>query len=145
MAEKDDLDIIEALVDANCRAHNEEFGFHYDSRCLEHYNAAIGRLIEAGRVNHHGVSAKGGAAKPFVDPKLRGPVIGEEEGGQVQPRIRSTYVPVEKQVVKPTTDPLWMMWQKENARLRQEVEDLKNKPETPASEPEIDPPTDPVA
>lgn len=127
MAEKEDLDIIQALVDANCRAYNEEFGYHYDSRCLEHYNNGIARLVEAGRIQGHGVSQRqgAGASTKYRSAKLKATTAlnAETVPGQTQPRVRGTYAA--EQVQRPTSDPLWQRWQEENARLREENASLK--------------------
>lgn len=129
MAEAEDLDIIEALVDANCRAYNEEFGFHYDSRCLDFYNVAIARLIEAGRVTGHKVSSKvtPEGKTTFKSPKLKATTEIEAEVVDINPnpRIRSTYIPSQQQVTRPIQDPMWMKWQSENAKLKEELAKLK--------------------
>jgi hypothetical protein len=123
VAEKDDLDIIAELIDANCRAYNDEYGLHYDSRCLEHYNKGIARLIEGGRVQHYAPSAgkqkkKAGTATAQYDAEV-------VEGNPI-PRMRSAYVGT-GQVTRPTTDPMWAIWQKENEALKAENAALKNK------------------
>lgn len=110
MAEQDDLNIIAALIDANCRAHNEEFGFHLDSRCLKHYNDGIARLAEAGMITLMPI-AKG--AEPLG--------LGEKVWDQQEPRLRATYVPQALRTDRPTTDPMWALFQKETLRLRQEM------------------------
>lgn len=118
MAEKDDLDIIESLIDANCRAYNDEFGEHYDSRCLEHYNKAIARLIGGGRVSHHAPSPGKGKVKV-------GTLDAEEVDGQLHPRLRSSRIPAANAVARPTTDPMWSKWQEDNLKLRAENARLK--------------------
>jgi len=104
---KTDLDLLGALVDANCRAHSEALGFHYDSRCLEHYAEALERMVEVGVVS-----------------KLLG------RAREFDGRVRTTCLPEPEQVTRPTTDPRWQMWQEENRILRERVADLeaRNRP-----------------
>lgn len=122
MSEQEDLDIISELIDANCRAYNEEFGYHYDSRCLEHYNRGIARLIQGGRVQHH--------APPAGKNKIKTGTPSAQYDAEVveiaeHPRLRSTYISAPAQVARPTSDPMWAKWQKENLALKEELAKLK--------------------
>ena len=133
----DDLTIIARLIDANCRAHSEVYGYHLDSRCLSHYNEGIVRLAQAGMLN----------LKPVVNPDGT-PKVALTKSGEEVPvlyedvidspaqavRVRGEYVPYEKMVDRPTSDPMWKLQTEELARLRHELNQSRSHREIPESE-----------
>jgi hypothetical protein len=128
----DDLTIIARLIDANCRAHSDLYGFHLDSRCLSHYNEGIVRLVQAGLMDVSPVLESDGTPKvrkvkktdpagaEFEDEEL---VYYEEvtDAPAQAMRVRAKYVPLEKMTDRPTSDPIWKLQADEMARLRQEL------------------------
>jgi hypothetical protein len=142
----DDLTIIARLIDANCRAHSEKYGWHLDSRCLSHYNEGIVRLVQAGMMDvvpvldHEGnpkvrkvMKKDADTGAEFEDEEL---VYYEEitDAPAQAMRVRAKYVPFEKMTDRPTTDPLWKLQGEEMARLRHELSVLRANP--PAEGPE---------
>lgn len=116
----DDLTIIERLIDANCRAYNEQYGYHLDSRCLSHYNEGIVRLAQAGRINLiQPTDAEGAPLATLYEEVTDSPAQAV--------RVRAGYVSAQVRVTRPTQDPVWNLraaeiqrLQDENARLRAE-------------------------
>lgn len=129
----DDLTIIARLIDANCRAHSEAYGFHLDSRCLTHYNEGIVRLAQAGMVD----------LMPVIDDEGQPTATLYEEVVDAPAqamRVRANYVLPEARVTRPTTDPRWEIWQRENVSLREENARLRAEAKMP---PPVAPPDDP--
>lgn len=117
----DDLTIIARLIDANCRAHSERYGWHLDSRCLSHYNEGIVRLAQAGIVDL--IPVLHPDATPLRNAETGEVVLYEEvtDAPAQAVRVRGTYVPFEKMTDRPTTDPMWKLQGEELARLRHEL------------------------
>lgn len=114
----DDVTIIARLIDANCRAHSEKYGYHLDSRCLSHYNEGIVRLAQAGVVDLVPVLDRDGNPVALYEDVTDAPAQAV--------RVRATYVPFEKMVSRPTSDPIWKLQAEEMARLRYELEQARN-------------------
>jgi hypothetical protein len=115
----DDLTIIARLIDANCRAYSELYGWHLDSRCLSHYNEGIVRLSQAG------VTELIPPVNPDGSPKEGEPFEEVTDSPAQAVRVRATYVPFEKMVDRPTSDPMWKLQSEEMARLRHELTQLR--------------------
>lgn len=75
-----DLELLAQVVDAECRAWREDIGYHYDSRCLDHYSDAIARLGE------EGAFAGGIIDDEVVEFRLQGGLTAQAR------RVRSGYV-----------------------------------------------------
>lgn len=117
----DDITIIARLIDANCRAHSERYGWHLDSRCLSHYNEGIVRLAQAGVIEL--IPVLNPDATPLRDAETGEVVLYEEvtDAPAQAVRVRGTYVPFEMMTSRPTTDPMWKLQGEEMARLRKEL------------------------
>lgn len=115
----EDIAIIARLIDANCRAHSDLYGFHLDSRCLSHYNEGIVRLAQAGWVDLY----------PVLDPQTREPTgeLYEESTAPAEAlRVRASYSLRPKGVVRrPTTDPIWTLQAAEISRLQAMVTEMR--------------------
>lgn len=114
----DDLTIIARLIDANCRAYSEQYGYHLDSRCLSHYNEGIVRLAQAGIVELKPVQRPDGTEGSLYEDVTDAPAQAV--------RVRAEYVPFEKMVSRPTSDPIWKLQAEEMARLRFELNRLRS-------------------
>jgi hypothetical protein len=123
----DDLTIIARLIDANCRAYNEEYGWHLDSRCLSHYNEGIVRLAQAGVVDLKPVKENGQTKMRMTRSGEPEPVLYEEvtDAPAQAVRVRASYVPFEKMTDRPTSDPIWKLQMDEMARMRQELNSMR--------------------
>lgn len=144
----DDLTIIARLIDANCRAHSEKYGFHLDSRCLSHYNEGIVRLAQAGVMDLVPVLDLDGNPKvrrvlrrnaSGEETEVEEPVLYEEvtDAPAQAVRVRAQYVPYEKMTSRPTTDPMWKLQGEELARLRNELAIARGERRDPNKAPEI--------
>lgn len=129
----DDMAIIARLIDANCRAYSELYGYHLDSRCLSHYNEGIVRLTQAGVMSLVPVLEADGTPK-VKKTKKRDEKTGEEyeeeeivvfedvtDAPAQAVRVRAEYVPYDKMVSRPTSDPIWKLQAEELNRLRMEL------------------------
>lgn len=145
----DDLTIIARLIDANCRAHSEQYGFHLDSRCLSHYNEGIVRLVQAGVMDVQPVLDLDGNPKTRKVKKrdaVTGVEVEEEELVYYEEvtdapaqamRVRAQYVPYEKMTSRPTSDPMWKLQGEEMARLRHELAVARGQAKDERKAPEI--------